>query len=101
MSSELPLLSDEEVSALATYVGHVDSANGIAVRQSPDQWMFANVDLTIHLHRQPVAGPVGLDTSVVFGPTGQGLTSTTLHDVLGPVGHASQVLTVRPRRADA
>jgi hypothetical protein len=37
-----------------------------------------------------------LDTTVTFGPTGQGLTSTVLYDVDGPVGHALQMLTVRP-----
>ena len=47
--------------------------------------MFPNVDLTIHLYRQPVPGAVGLDTTVVFGPTGQGLTTTILHDEQGPV----------------
>ena len=59
--------------------------------------MFPNVDLTIHLHRQPAGRWVGLDTTVVFGPTGQGITSTVLHDLAGPVGHAQQMLTVRPQ----
>jgi hypothetical protein len=30
-----------------------------------------------------------------MGPTGLGLTSTTLHDERGPVGRAEQILTVR------
>ncbi|WP_306185122.1 site-specific integrase [Streptomyces sp. MK5] len=34
-----------------------------------------------------------------FGPAGQGLTSTVLHDITGPVGHAQQILTVRPGTA--
>ncbi|EFF89683.1 conserved hypothetical protein [Streptomyces sp. e14] len=55
-----------------------------------------NVDLTVHLHRRPEGGWTGLDTTVVFGPSGQGLTSTVLHDVRGPVGRAEQILTVRP-----
>jgi hypothetical protein len=58
--------------------------------------MFPNVDLTIHLHRQPVPGPVGLETAVTFGPTGQGLTSSVLHDEAGPLGRANQLLTIRP-----
>jgi hypothetical protein len=76
-------------------VGLVDTANGTGVRRSPREWMFPNVDLTLHLHRQPVGPWLGLDTSVVFGPTGQGVTSSVLHDVHGPVGRAEQVLTVR------
>jgi hypothetical protein len=58
--------------------------------------MYPNVDLTVHLHRQPEGPWTGLDTTVTFGPTGQGLTSTVLHDLNGPVGHAQQILTVRP-----
>ena len=66
------------------------------MRESPDHWLFPNLDLTIHLYRTPVAGWVGLDTTVTFGPTGLGLTSSALHDTLGPVGRAEQILTVRP-----
>ncbi len=58
--------------------------------------MFPNVDLSIHLYRQPEGRWVGLDTGVVFGRDGQGLTSTVLHDMHGPVGQAQQILTVRP-----
>ena len=86
VSTPLPLVADEPVSPLASYVALVDTANGICVRQSPERWMFPNVDLTVHLHRQPVAGPVGLDTTVVFGPAGHGLTSTVLHDARRPGG---------------
>ncbi|KOX11143.1 hypothetical protein ADL04_02430 [Streptomyces sp. NRRL B-3648] len=50
----------------------------------------------------PVASaPTGADATGTVtrrkrGPSGQGLTSTVLHDVDGPVGHAQQILTVRP-----
>ncbi len=91
-----PLLPDEESSDLARFVGLVDTANGIAVREDPRTWMFPNVDLTIHLYRQPVGRWVGLDTTVVFGAEGHGLTSTVLHDIRGPVGRAEQSLTLRP-----
>lgn len=92
----LELVAGQPVSRLASFVALIDTANGIAARQSPEEWMFPNVDLTIHLHRQPEGRWTGLDTSVTFGPSGQGVTSTVLHDVLGPVGRAEQILTVRP-----
>ena len=79
----------------AAFLSVVDTANGIAVRQDPREWMFPNVDLSVHLWRQPVPGWVGLDTTVVFGTGGVGLTSSTLHDVEGPVGRCEQILTVR------
>lgn len=96
VTTPLDLVAGEPVSALASYIALVDTANGIAVRQPPGAWMFPNVDLTVHLHRRPEGRWTGLDTTVVFGPTGQGITSTVLHDVNGPVGHAQQILTVRP-----
>ncbi|MGI5441493.1 thioesterase family protein [Streptomyces shenzhenensis] len=96
VTTDLDLVAGEPAGPLARYVTLVDTANGIAVRQSPTAWMFPNVDLTLHLHRRPAGRWAGLDTTVVFGPTGQGLTSTVLHDADGPVGHAQQILTVRP-----
>jgi hypothetical protein len=89
------LVEGEQVSPLAAFVALVDTANGIAVRQDPGKWMFPNLDLTIHLHRNPEGTWTGLDTSVVFGSSGQGLTSTVLHDERGPVGRAEQILIVR------
>ncbi|MFG2868199.1 thioesterase family protein [Streptomyces sp. NPDC048338] len=97
ISSLVDLVAGETASPLASYVALVDTANGIAVQQDPTAWMFPNLDLTIHLHRQPRGPWTGLDTTVAFGPSGQGLTSSVLHDVSGPVGHAEQILTVRPQ----
>ncbi|MEU6551018.1 thioesterase family protein [Streptomyces sp. NPDC046915] len=96
ISTPLDLVAGVPVSPLASYLALVDTANGIAVRQPPTTWMFPNVDLTVHLHRQPRGPWTGLDTTVTFGPSGQGLTSTVLHDIDGPVGQAQQILTVRP-----
>lgn len=96
VSTTLDLLAGTPVSDVAHYLALVDTANGIAIRESPKEWFFPNLDLTIHLHRQPRGHWVGLDTSVVFGARGHGLTSTTLHDLDGPVGRAEQILTVRP-----
>lgn len=97
VSTPLELLAGEPVSEPARFLALVDTANGIAVRESPKEWLFPNLDLTIHLHRQPRGRWVGLDTTVVFGARGHGLTSTVLHDLDGPVGRAEQILTVRPR----
>ncbi|GAA4618634.1 thioesterase family protein [Saccharopolyspora hordei] len=96
VSTSHDLVAGEEASPLASFIALVDTANGIAVRQDPTEWMFPNVDLTIHLHRQPEGRWTGLDTSVVFGGDGRGITSTVLHDTRGPVGRAEQMLTVRP-----
>jgi hypothetical protein len=95
VSTDLDLVAGEPSGPLARYVALVDTANGVAVRVQPGEWIFPNVDLTIHLHRQPAGRWVGLDTTVVFGPEGQGVTSAVLHDLAGQVGHAQQILTIR------
>jgi hypothetical protein len=74
--SSLPLIEGEEVSQFARAAGLLDIANGITVRVSPAE--------------------VGFDTTVSFGPDGLGVTSSVLHDVRGPIGTMSQMLTVRP-----
>ncbi|MFJ3669062.1 thioesterase family protein [Streptomyces sp. NPDC090106] len=97
ISTSLDLVAGQPSGPVARFLALVDTANGIAVRRPPSEWMFPNVDLTVHLHRQPHGDWTGLDTTVSFGPSGQGLTSTVLHDVDGPVGTAQQILTVRPQ----
>ena len=95
LATSTRLVAGETASPLAEWIALIDTANGVAVRQHPTQWMFPNVDLTIHLHRQPTGRWAGLDTTVVFGPDGLGITSTVLHDAHGPVGTAQQSLTIR------
>jgi hypothetical protein len=96
VSTASALVEGEAASPHASYLALIDTANGLAARQSPTSWLYPNVDLTVHLHRQPEGRWVGLDSTAVFGPTGQGITSSVLHDVAGPIGTAQQMLTVRP-----
>lgn len=94
--TEHPLVDAEESSDLARWVGLLDTANGTAVRQDPRDFLFPNVDLTLHLFRRPEGPWLGLDTRVSWGPTGLGQTSSVAHDHHGPVGTVEQSLTVRP-----
>ncbi len=96
VTTEVPLVGGEPVSAFARAVGLLDIANGMVVRVDPREVAFPNVDLTVHFFRQPGGRWVGFDTSVSFGAVGLGLTSTVLHDEQGPVGTMAQLLTVRP-----
>jgi hypothetical protein len=95
--THLPLVADEEVSPLSRMAGLLDIANGMTVRAEPTEVQFPNVDLTAHVVDQPQGEWVGFDTSVSFGPTGIGLTTSVLHDERGPIGTSSQSLTIRPR----
>ena len=97
LSTEVPILADREISPLASMLGIVDVANGMAVRVSPSDVAFPNLDLTAHLFREPVRGWTGLRTRASFGSVGAGLTHSVLYDEVGPVGTIAQTLTVRPR----
>jgi hypothetical protein len=92
----LPLIEGEPVSPLAGAAGLFDVANGMTVRVDPRTVAFPNVDLTAHLFVEPRGEWLGFDTTVCFGPAGVGVTSSVLHDVHGPIGTMSQILTVRP-----
>ncbi|SDR84920.1 Thioesterase-like superfamily protein [Microlunatus soli] len=100
LSTEIDLVEGEPSSDLARFTALVDAANGIAARQPPKEWLYPNTDLTLHFFRTPRFAEddhrVGLDARAIWGPSGVGLTSTTLYDAAGPVGRAEQILTVRP-----
>ncbi len=96
--SSTTLLADEPVSPVADYLRVVDTANGMSTRLDPARYAFPNIDLSLHLYREPAPAPggwVGFETLVTIGAGGVGLTSTTLHDGAGPVGRCEQILTVR------
>lgn len=90
-----PLVAGEGSTDTARFLLHVDTANGMSVRQDPREWLFPNVDLTVHLHRRPRYAWVGISSEVVFGAGGVGLTSAVLYDEAGPVGRSAQTLTLR------
>ncbi|WP_223358077.1 thioesterase family protein [Leifsonia sp. ZF2019] len=95
LSTPCDLVAGVEVDPVAAWLALVDTANGVAVRRHPTEWMFPNVDLTVHLHRTPAGPWLGLDTEVVFGATGLGVTRSVLHDAAGACGFAEQSLTIR------
>jgi hypothetical protein len=68
----------------------------MTVRVDPKDVAFPNIDLTAHLFAVPEGDWLGFDTTVSFGPSGVGLTSSTLHDHRGPIGTLTQILTLRP-----
>jgi hypothetical protein len=94
----LPLIHAEEVSQLASAAGLLDIANGMTARVSPKDVAFPNLDLTAHFFAQPRGDWIGFDTTVSFGPAGLGLTNSVIHDIHGPIGTMSQILTIRPTK---
>lgn len=97
LRTQHPLVDGVPFSDVARLIGLVDTSNGVAtrVKPGPGSYLFPNLDLQIHLYREPSGAWLGLQNSVSFGPDGIGLTSTVLHDTVGPFGRAEQILTIR------
>lgn len=97
LRSRHPLIEGQTVSEAARLLGLVDTSNGVATRAHPGPggYAFPNVDLQLHLYREPRGEWLGVQNSVSFGADGIGLTSTVLHDTTGPFGRAEQILTLR------
>jgi hypothetical protein len=92
-----PLIDDERPSALALVAAAADFGNGVSRVLDFDSHLFVNVDLTIHLHREPAGRWVLLDARTRVEPHGAGLAASTLHDERGPIGLAAQSLYVSDR----
>lgn len=92
-----PLVSSRTFSDVARLIGLADTSNGIASRVEPGTggYAFPNVDLQVHLYREPIGEWLGLQNSVTFGSDGIGLTSSIMCDLTGPFGRAEQILTLR------
>jgi hypothetical protein len=92
-----PLVAGESSADFVRLIGLVDTSNGIATRVRPGtgSYLFPNLDLQLHLYREPAGRWLGLQNSVSFGADGIGLTSTVLNDHSGPFGRAEQILTIR------
>jgi hypothetical protein len=95
--SELPLVAGEDLSGAQRAVLVADAGSGVSAVVDFTKFTFVNADLTVHLHRVPEGAWIGVDARSVVQPDGTGLTTTVLHDELGPVGSALQALVIRPR----
>ena len=96
LSNDKAMVEGHPTTDFVRLMGMVDTANGIAPRQKDEfTWAFPNLDLQIHLYRYPTGPWLGLETTQQYGTDGIGLTSSILHDVKGPFGHAEQILTLR------
>jgi hypothetical protein len=94
----MPLVAGEEPAPVERVAVFADSGNGISFALGFDTHVFVNVDLTISLFRAPVGEWVCMDAETVIGPSGRGLTRSTLFDVAGEIGTATQTLFVAPRQ---
>ncbi|HEX4811279.1 MAG TPA: thioesterase family protein [Nonomuraea sp.] len=93
----VPLVEGEETTPLERLAVFADSGNGVSFAVDFATHVFVNVDLTISLFRAPEGEWICMDAGTVIGPSGRGLTRSTLYDQTGQVGTATQTLFVAPR----
>ncbi|MCA1833427.1 MAG: thioesterase family protein [Actinomycetota bacterium] len=97
MRMRKPLVAGEEPSPLTRVLVAADSGNGISSVLDFRTHLFINVELTAHFTRMPEGEWVCLDAHSLIDPDGVGVAQSTLWDVRGRFGGATQSLVVGPR----
>ena len=92
-----PLISGVEITPLQRILTAADSGNGVSATLDYHEYLFINVDLTVHIDRLPEGEWVGLDAITLPQKNGVGTSDTLLFDQTGRIGRALQTLLVTPR----
>lgn len=96
--ARIPLVAGAPTAAAPHLAVLADSGSGISAALDWSAWSFVNVEITLHLARQPVLGWTALEAATTLSSDGTGLARTELYDEVGWVGMASQSLLVAARR---
>lgn len=91
----IPLVDDEETTALQRLTMVVDSANGVGGALDPHRFVYMNTDTAVHLHRLPTGHDFALRARGSIGPDGIGVTTAEIFDRAGFVGTSAQTLLVQ------
>jgi len=91
------LVAGEEPTALQRLLIAADVGNGISSPLDYHDFLFINVELTVHLERLPAGEWVGVEALTLPQPTGVGTAESVLFDRDGRVGRAAQTLLVSGR----
>ena len=91
------LVAGEPMTALQHLLVMTDAASGISASLDWQRATFANVDLSVALHRPPRGDWLGMDATTVLGGTGAGQCLAVLFDAEGAIGRSTQSLFVEPR----
>jgi acyl-CoA thioesterase len=94
MRMRVPLLPDEPVSPLSRVLAAADSANGVSWELPLGQFLFINLDLSVHLARMPEGEWVCLDAISRIDRSGVGFSQSRLWDDRGRFGAGAQSLLV-------
>lgn len=91
------LVEGEPITPLQHLLVMTDAASGISAVLDWGSATFANVDLSVALHRPPRGEWLGMDATTVLGDAGAAQCSAVLFDADGAIGRSTQSLFVEPR----
>jgi Thioesterase-like superfamily len=91
------LVEGEPITPLQHLLVMTDAASGISTELDWRSTSFANVDLTLALHRPPAGEWLGMDARTTLGGLGAAQCFADLYDTRGRIGRSSQSLFVEPR----
>ena len=94
---ECELVAGEPMTPLQHLLVMTDAASGISASLDWKRATFANVDLSVALHRPPRGDWLGMDATTVLGGTGAAQCYAVLFDETGAIGRSTQSLFVEPR----
>jgi Thioesterase-like superfamily len=91
------LVAGEPMTPLQHLLVMTDAASGISATLDWTTASFANVDLSLALHRPPRGEWLGMDATTVLGGTGAAQCFAVLYDLEGAIGRSSASLFVELR----
>ncbi len=97
MRMRQPLVAGEEPTPLQRALIAADVGNGISAVLDWRQYLFINVDLTVHFERMPAGEWVCVDAVTRPHRNGIGTTESELSDERGRIGRAAQSLLIAQR----
>jgi hypothetical protein len=92
-----PLVAGEVPTPLQRALIAADVGNGISSVLDFREYVFINVDLTVHFERMPEGEWICVDAVTRPQPTGIGTAESVLFDRRGRIGRAAQSLLIAPR----
>jgi hypothetical protein len=92
MRQLVPLVDGEDPSPLQRTLVIADVGNGISAVLDPSEYLFINVDLTVHLERMPEGEWVCVDAATRPRSNGIGSADSELFDRRGRIGRGVQTL---------
>jgi Thioesterase-like superfamily len=91
------LVEGEPTSPLQRLLACIDSASGVSAMLDVREWAFLNIELTVHVLREPVGEWICLDATTTLGPGAVGVATSTAYDELGSVARSAQALLTQRR----